>query len=163
MACVDEGVMSLEAAYLGALARVTAAERVGDELVLAGGGVELRLAAVPVVPDAELEGTTWVLESLIAGDTVSSTVAGSRATLTIAGGTGSGSTGCNTFNGPMEPGEDVITSGDLATTRMACDGLMEQEEAVLAVLGASPAHVIEGDTLTLTLEDGRALVYRAEG
>ncbi len=45
MACMGEGVMELEGAYLGALARVTAVSSSDGALELSGDGVELRFGA----------------------------------------------------------------------------------------------------------------------
>lgn len=161
MACPDPGVMELETAYLAALARVTAATRSGERLTLAGPGIELVFAPEPTLPDAALAGTTWVLETLVSGDVASSVVAGSVATLTIVDGQAGGSTGCNRLGGAVE-----VTGGRLgpvpAMTEMACEGLADQEAHVLAVLSGKPTVAIEGDLLTLTLDDGSGLVYRAQ-
>lgn len=46
MACMDDGVMDVEAAWLDAIARVDRAEADPDGLTLGGPGVELRLAPV---------------------------------------------------------------------------------------------------------------------
>ena len=41
----------------------------GDDLVLTGDGVRLRFTPVAPVPDSPLEGTRWVLETLVEGET----------------------------------------------------------------------------------------------
>lgn len=161
MACVGDDVMQLETAFLTALPRVTAARIADGNLLLTGEGVEMTFVAQVPAPDAELEGTRWVLDALIDTDTVSSTVAGSNATLTISEGSLSGSTGCNSMSGPVEIVDGRLAAGGIATTKMACDeGRMSQEAHVLAVLGANPSITIEGETLTLSADDGRGLVYR---
>lgn len=167
MACVPDEANQLESAYLAALPRVTTAERTGDTLVLSGEGVRLDFTARLTEPTAALTGTTWVLDSVISGDAVSSSVSSSvssaEATLTIADdGTVSGSTGCNRLNGSLTVAADRFEPTALATTRMACEpALMEQEQAVVAVLGGGPIWSIDGQTLTLQLDDGRGLAYRA--
>jgi heat shock protein HslJ len=153
--------MELEGAYLGALGRVTGGERDGEQLVLRGDDLELRFASRPAVTDAELAGTTWQLDTLVDGDAASSTVAGAEATLEVADGQLSGTTGCNRFWGPAEVVDGRLVAGPLSTTRMACDGVMGQEGHALAVLDGRPTIGIEGDRLTLSLDDGRSLVYRA--
>jgi heat shock protein HslJ len=162
MACVDEGVMDLEMAYLAALPRATSATVDAGNLVLSGEGVTLTFAPEVAAPDAELEGTSWMLESLVSSEAVSSTVAGTAATLVIANGEATGNTGCNDFGGPVEVVDGRLVSEGLAATEMACAAdVMTQEAHVLEVLGAGPTVAIDGDTLTLTSDDGRALVYRA--
>lgn len=161
MACVEEGVMDLESVFLGAMQRVTAATRSGGGMSLTGDGMVLDFTPVIAPPDAELEGTAWVLTTRIDGETASSVVAGTGAALRIEEGSVSGSTGCNRLNGTatLEDGRLVIDG--LATTRMACQSVMEQEAFVLAVLGGRPTVSIDGSGLTLTLGDGRALGYSA--
>jgi heat shock protein HslJ len=162
MACMEPGVMELEDAYLAALQRVEAVSVEGEELVLAGSDVELRFAAQPEVPDAELYDTVWQLDTLIEREAAMSTVAGTTADLTItAEGQASGSTGCNQLMGELLLVDDRLETDGLGTTRMFCEGVMEQEALVLDVLQGGPTVSIEGDRLTLALDDGRALVYRA--
>lgn len=165
MACMPDETMALESAYLAALSRVDTIAVDGTTLTLTGEGVTLTFEAQEPPADADLENTAWTLDSIIDGDSVSSTMmgVGSEPTMTIVEGTITGSTGCNTFNGTVTVGDDALEIGPLATTRMGCeDGLMAQETAVLAVLSGNPAFTIEGPSLTLTLPDGRGLVYRAD-
>jgi heat shock protein HslJ len=161
MACPAEGVMELEAAYLDALRRVTTGERQEGRLLLRGEGVELSFTPRPEVPDAALEGTVWELDTVVDGELASSTIAGSEATLELVGGQLSGTTGCNEFSGPAEVVGGRLVSGPLASTRMACEGVMDQEAHILAVLEGRPAVTVDGPTLTVALDDGRGLVYRA--
>jgi heat shock protein HslJ len=159
MACVDEGVMDLESAFLGAMQRVTAATRSGGGLSLTGDGVVLEFTPVIAPPDAELEGTDWVLTTLIDGETATSVAAATGAAIRLEEGSVSGSTGCNRLNGTATLADGRLVIDGLATTRMACEGVMEQEAFVLAVLGGRPTVSIDGAALTLTLGDGRALGY----
>lgn len=68
-----------------------------------------------------------------------------------AAGQASGSTGCNSFGGPVEIGDGSIRFGPLAMTRMACvdDRLMEQERRFAQALEAADGYRVEADTLTL--------------
>jgi heat shock protein HslJ len=169
MACFPDEVNQLESAYLAALGRVTTAQRAGDALTLSGDGIRLDFAAEAVEPAASLTGTVWLLDSVISGDSASSSVSSTvspsntEATLSVGDdGEVSGSTGCNRFNGTISIIDDRFEPAALATTRMACDPvLMEQEQAVMAVLGGGPRWSIDGQTLTLQLDDGTGLVYRA--
>lgn len=165
MGCPEPGVMELEQAYLSALARVTTASREGDALSLEGEGVSFRFTATPEVPDASLAGTDWTLETMLDGETASSTVAGAQpTTLRIEDdGTLTGHTGCNQLSSRAEVVDGRLAlAEDLVQTDIACDELvMDQERHVLDVLGAEPAITIEGDRLTLLTDSGLGLVYRA--
>jgi heat shock protein HslJ len=108
-------------------------------------------------PDRPLEGTRWVVDSLIDGDSVSSVPAGAgEAYLELAAGAVSGSGGCNEFSGEAVVDDGTITFGALVTTDMACDpAVMAHEAAVLAVLTGEVEWQIEARTLQLiSTEDG---------
>lgn len=159
MACRDD-VMASEAAYLAALPGIATAARTGNSLVLNGPDVELSFVLVPPVADADLQVTVWVLDSLISGDAISSTV-GEEATLQLgADGTTSGSTGCRTFSGHYTIAGNQVEVTLLPYDTFGCaDGLAGQDEHVLAVIGNGFAATIEGDRLTLTAA-GKGLGYR---
>ncbi len=160
MAC-QEDLMASEAAYLAALPRVTTAVRNGDSLVLTGPQVELRYARVAPVPNADFVGTTWVLESLISGETASSTVAG--ATLQLRGdGTLSATTGCREVTGryTLSEGQVQVTLDPYDLIGCAAP-LGDQDAHILGVLSKGFAASIDGDRLTLTAGNG-GLSYRAK-
>jgi heat shock protein HslJ len=162
MACMPASVMELEQAYLAALAAVDTGARDGDVLTLTGPSTSLVFEPVPPVVPAELVGTTWTLESVIDGDSVSS-VLGQPAPLTLSEDASvAGATGCRTLRGKWALDDDSLSVTDIATTKQACPGaLAEQDELVLAVLGGPAAVTLDGATLTLTLADGTGLGYRA--
>jgi heat shock protein HslJ len=161
MACA-EPAMAAEAAFLATLPRVVAAARDGDRLTLTGPDVELVFDRLPAVPLAQLVGTDWVLDSMIAGDVVSS-VGGDPATLRLdAGGTFKGSTGCRTFSGRWVEATGGITPTDLAMDQTECSAdLAGQDSHVVGVLEGFRASV-DGQQLTLTGERGNGLIYRAD-
>jgi heat shock protein HslJ len=163
MACVDPAAMAAEAAYMGALARVREIVRDGEELVARGEGVELRFAAVPPLPTAELVGTTWVLDSVLVGDVAGSPV-GEPANLELdADGTFSGSTGCRTFSGDwMEQGDQIVASSWGLDEETCPAELSVQDDHVVSVIGDGFIPTIEGDLLTLMDPGSIGLVYRAE-
>jgi heat shock protein HslJ len=142
----------------------------GSELRLDGGGVLMRLQDREVaVPDLDLVGPTWTLDSIVTGDAVSSTPAGVTATLVFhADGTVDVAPGCNHGSADWSAVESGISIGPIALTKMACQGPAGQvETAVLDVLRAADAALdgalaatIEGNALTLQL-GGRGLVFRA--
>lgn len=82
-----------------------------------------------------------------------------------AGGTVSGSAGCNNYNGPMNTADGAFALGPFASTMMFCsepEGTMEQEAAYLAALqGATgfqwsvqPNSFITNGRITYSLPDG---------
>jgi heat shock protein HslJ len=160
MAC-QENLMAAEAAYLAALPRVTKAERSGDSLVLNGPQVELSYLLVPPVGNANLTGTVWVLESLISGDAVASTL-GVGVTLEFnPDGTLAASTGCR-----MVTGRYTISGNEMQVTLDPHDliGCVEpmgwQDTHVLAVISERFSIAIDGRSLTLTAGN-KGLGYRA--
>ncbi len=163
MACEPQALMDLESAYTAALARVDTATADGAGLTLSGDGVTLTFAARAPEPDAPLLGTTWMLDTIIANEAASTAVAGADGSMTIdTEGQINGTTGCNTFMGEIVVGDDAFEPAALASTRMACEpDVMNQEATVLRVLSEGPSWSIEGPALTLTLDDGTGLVFRA--
>ncbi|WP_147261932.1 META domain-containing protein [Blastococcus sp. TF02A-26] len=160
-ACLDAGAMAAEQTYVRALTTVSAA-RVGEDLlVLTGPDVELRFGRAEEVPDRELTGTRWVLDTLVDGQTASSTVAGTTAVLVLAAdGTLTGSTGCRDLAGSWAADGDELRITGLPTD--GCAGpAAAQDGAVLAVLAAGPVATVDEDRLRVTAPDGRGLGYRA--
>lgn len=161
MAC-QEPAMSAESAYLAALGKVRAATRDGDVLTLIGPGVDLEFERLVPPPPAALLGTTWTLDSIITGDSVSS-VMGDPATLVLgADGSVNGSTGCQGFTARSTESNGVLRLSDLAGDGAPCAAeLSAQDAVVLAILGSELRATIDGQRLTLTGPDGRGLGYIA--
>jgi len=115
-------------------------------------------------PDRPVVGTTWVVDTLITPQAVSTSAAleTSAPTLTIGdGGQVTGTTGCNRFNGPATVDGDTITFGPLATTRMACPtDVAEVERSVLHVLDGQVTYEVDGATMRLMQADGTGLGLR---
>jgi heat shock protein HslJ len=159
MAC-QENLMASESAYLAALPRVTTATRSGNGLVLSGPDVELRYTRVSPLADAELVGTSWVLESLNSGEAVSSTVG--EATLELSGdGTFTASTGCREVTGSytISDGTVGVTLDPYDTIGCAAP-LGDQDTHILDVLSNGIDVTVDGDRLTLSAGD-KGLGYRA--
>lgn len=113
--------------------------------------------------DTSLTGTTWTLEGIIDGDTVSSVPAGVEPpTLEIADdGTVTLFAGCNRGGGTVVITDTTMTFEPLLLTKMACEGdAGSVETTVITVLDGSVDVAIEGETLTITNGD-RGLVYTA--
>jgi heat shock protein HslJ len=113
-----------------------------------------------------LEGVTWVLDKTITGSEITAVFTATTATEDAMV---SGSAGCNTYTGPYviltrAVGRNRIEIGPLATTRMACDQpLMEQESLFLAAMEAATEYRIEGFTLTIVYPGGELLFYDKNG
>ncbi len=158
MGC-EEPIMTLETAYMTGLAQVEAATIDGDTLTLAGPGVELRFERLEPPPTAQIVGTEWVLDSVIDGDAVSSTL-GEPATLVLAAdGTFSGSTGCRAISGRY-----VVNGAEIQFPEFATDGecpadLAAQDGHVVEVLGDGFSAAVDGRTLTLSDPSGKGLGY----
>ncbi|HEX2884089.1 MAG TPA: META domain-containing protein [Candidatus Limnocylindria bacterium] len=162
MACVDQGVMESEVAYVRALEAVDAMAMDGEELVLRGPAVELRFGRLHPPPTADLVGTTWRLETLVDGDVAAAAV-GDPATLELtADGRLTGSTGCRGFDGSWIEQGDQIVATSLAMTDQVCPpALADQDNQVVTVIGDGFVPTIEGELLTLTDRGSVGLVYRS--
>jgi heat shock protein HslJ len=139
----------------------------GDGMLLTAGATTVRLVDEEVaVPDATLVDTRWTLETIIDGETASSVPTGVTATLTFdeqGGVVGTGT--CNGFGGTYTATAGTLTFVPGPTTLIGCPGgQAEVENAVAATLSGVTTYTIDGDRLTVTVDDtGRGLVYRASG
>ena len=158
MAC-DPELMTLEAAYLAALDKVTSFG-VDGKLLLQGQAEDLTFEReVPPVA-LPLVGTTWTLTTIASGDAVSSVLASTDVTVDFtADGTVSGSAGCNRYSGSYTWAGDQLSFSPLASTKMACaDDVMAQEGAFLASMQEVATFAIEGTQLTLSDGSGALLL-----
>jgi heat shock protein HslJ len=148
MACA-EPIMALEAAYLDGLSRVDTARRDADRLRLTGPATDLDFTLLQPTPDADPVGTHWRLESLIAGDAVSS-VFGDATLLLAEDGTVSGSTGCRSFGGSYTLEGNELVIADLVADMRPCDARSAgQDGQVLGLLEVPLRATVSGDRLTL--------------
>ena len=160
MGC-EAPIMTLEAAYLEGLAGVRVATIRGDTLLLGGDAVELQFERLPPPPTADLVGTEWILDGLVLGDAVASTI-GEPATLVLAAdGTLAGSTGCRTLSGRYTLSGDRVTITDFEAHGECAGGPADQDAHVVGVLEAGFDATVDGQGLTLTGAGGNGLVYRA--
>ena len=102
-----------------------------------------------------LAGTTWSIVLIDGQKPVSS-----RAALSINAKSLSADAGCNGMGGDLTIEPERLVTGPIISTMMYCDGVMEQEKAMSALLGASPRYKVEGDTLTLTAPGHSAKLAR---
>lgn len=139
----------------------------GTTLVLTTDDAEVTLVDRETAePDVALEGTRWVLDSVIEGSepdgAVSSVPEGVEAHLLFDDGTVTGSTGCNQLTGEAAVEGDRIVFGPIATTLMICeDPLGAVESPMLAVLDGTVRWTVDGDRLTLGHASGEGLGFTA--
>jgi heat shock protein HslJ len=147
---------AVETAFLAIFPKVTTVAVDGETLELTGDGGKLILRFT-VAEAAELTGTTWSATGINNGkEAVQSLVAGTEVTAIFAeDGTVAGSGGCNSFNGTYTVDGAGIAFGPVASTKMACEqAVMDQETAFFAALAASSTYAISGDALELRDADG---------
>jgi heat shock protein HslJ len=102
-----------------------------------------------------LEGPTW---TLVAGPELGVPLGDVSVTATFEAGTVSGSSGCNTYTAPYEvDGSGLSFAEEISATMMACgDAETAVETAFLGLLPRLASYSIDGDTLTLSDDDGTA-------
>ena len=166
MACFPENIMNFEMMYFEGLRMVNSWKLDGDMLTLSGPEMQLIFIREQPEVDATLENTIWIFNGLGSGsgDTgaVSSPISGTEANMQLVEGQIAGSAGCNNFNGSYTLENESVTLSPLASTRMACeDAISQQEFAILNGLMAATSWEIEGDNLTVTFPDG-FLLFKAQ-
>jgi heat shock protein HslJ len=113
-----------------------------------------------------LEGVTWLLDKTLTGSEITAEFTAATSTEDAAV---KGSAGCNTYTGTYvvltrAVGRNRFEIGPLATTRMACDQpLMQQEALYLSAMEAATSYRIEGFTLTIIYPGGELLFYDKNG
>jgi len=163
MACMPEETMLAEQLFGSGLSMIDTLT-LDEGLVLSGPGVEFTFARLEPIPDAELTNTIWVLDGLIQGDAVSSSVAESRATIEFfTDGSVLGDTGCRPFSGQYQ-----INGAEVVLTELAADGhecepaLADQDNQVISALEGSFRVEIEGDRMTTWSHGDEGLTFVAE-
>lgn len=142
----------VESAFLAKLAKVERWKPDGAELVLLdGGGSELLRFAL-----ASPEGS-WEATSIQTGSALTSPLPGTRITARLAGGTISGSAGCNSYHATYTTKGDTFEITRPVATRKLCaepKGVMQQEAAYLAALPTTTQYLVDADSLALLRADG---------
>ena len=132
--------------------------RYADTVRVTADGKSLRGCGGGILPPDTLAGTSWTFVS-IGGVPVAS----DRPTSLQFDGTRiSGSAGCNRFTGDFKSDGATLTTGPMASTRMACPGAgMAQENAFFALMGAPVGLEFASDgTLILTGTGGKTAVLK---
>lgn len=159
MACSDE-LMAQDTWLTELLTGGVEATVEGSTLTLTSGDVTIVLDEVK---DADVTGTAWTLDGVIANEAVSSLPADAEPpTLTIAAdGAATLFTGCNRGTTTVEVGDGTLTFAPIAMTKKFCEGAgSELEGQVTSVLDGEVTYTIDGGTLTIRNGDS-GLVYTA--
>jgi heat shock protein HslJ len=123
--------------------------------------VALTACAPPPAPLA-LEKTSWRLTSLTRDGATIPLVSGREPTLTFTDATtAGGNSGCNSYGSAYTISGDAISFDGIASTLMACDGVMEQESQFTSALPQKPNTLIikrAGANLTLSSADGSTVL-----
>lgn len=160
MAC-EPALMTLEQAYLAALAKTASFQIVDGQLDLMDANGQMILSFAPL-ESKTLEGTNWVATSVNNGrQAVVSVQTGTEITALFENGQLSGTAGCNNYNASYTIDGDKIAITLPISTMMMCaepEGLMEQEQAYLAALPQAATFQIREDQLEIRDAGGALLV-----
>jgi heat shock protein HslJ len=126
----------------------------GNDLTLEQAGTVITMLDREIAnPDLPLVGTRWTVDSIFAGDTVSTPPGKGTATLLFGpDGRVQVNTGCNTGGGPytVDAARGTIAFGPIGITKKACvDETNELEAAVLMAIDGDATFSISGSALTL--------------
>ncbi|MFV9676545.1 MAG: META domain-containing protein [Methanosarcinales archaeon] len=116
--------------------------------------------------ESSLEGRLWTLTNFIAESqgNVRSPISGTTITAHFEDGLISGTAGCNQYSGSYTTADKIVLN-EMSWTEMLCmdpEGVMPQETQYLEILRDVTTFTIEENQLTLSTEDGRALVYHTK-
>lgn len=106
----------------------------------------------------QLAGTEWRFTAIDGA----APVRPDRATMSFTAERISANVGCNGMGGTWRLDGNRLMGGPYMSTKMFCDGVMEQERAVGDLLAANPNVAISGDRMTLTAPGHSAELARAD-
>jgi heat shock protein HslJ len=154
MAC-EPAINEQEQSYLKVLGETKSYKVTGGNLTLKDASGSSLAVFAPFQP-ASLTGEWQALAINNGKEAVVSVQNGTTVTAIFgADGKLSGNAGCNTYNGTYTTDGDKITIGPLATTRMACEqAVMDQETAYLNALANAATFNLGKDSLELRDANG---------
>jgi hypothetical protein len=127
--------------------------------------IELQQTAITVF--GGLDRGRWLLVGYLQSPSnFVSVAAGSEVSATFAGGSLSGSGGCNTYSAGYQAYESELQVGALAATQMNCaepPGVMEQEATYFSLLGRAAAFEIAGGQLFVRDASGQTVLLFGPG
>lgn len=113
--------------------------------------------ATPHQQGAQLEGSSWILESFGPNDNQTAVLPDTELTLNFDGAQINGHAGCNSYFADATFNDDgSLAFSMMGSTLMACldEDVMQQESDFLAALAQAKSYTLAGDRLTLHTEDG---------
>jgi heat shock protein HslJ len=158
-----EGVMDQEQAFLDAMQSAASFEVSAEQLLILNGDGQVVLSFRALEP-VSLTGADWLVLSYNNGKGgMQSPYAGTEITAKFAeDGSLGGSTGCNDYSTSyMVDGNSIQIAETMALTMKMCsepEGIMDQEQAFLAALGASATFAIQGDQMEMRDAEGARTV-----
>ncbi|PDV96586.1 META domain-containing protein [Candidatus Chloroploca asiatica] len=160
MACED-AIMAQEQAFLDQFSRATSYVIDGATLTITiddGTTLVFERAEEEVTTSNDLTGTNWVLTAINGAAPLSESAPISAEFDTE--GRITGSAGCNRYFADYTVADGTLSISQAGSTRMACEeAIMAQEQAFLDQLSRATSYVIDGATLTITIDDGATLVF----
>lgn len=163
MACAP-AINEQEQSYLKVLGETKSYETAGGNLTLKDASGNALAVFAPFQP-ASLVGEWQAIGINNGKQAVVSVMNGTTVTAVFgADGNLSGNGGCNNYNGSYTTDGDNITIGPVATTRMACEqAVMDQETAYLNALAKAATYTLGKDSLEVRDADGALLVNYIAG
>lgn len=173
MACMAEGAMEAEQAFMQAFWQATGIERTGtgesERLIITGSAATLNFAPTALVsppePESALIGTLWVLDTTVQGDIASSVLADvEEPTLRLADdGTFVATTGCREMIGSYTLAAQSAVTFEYDMDDFECGGALGKQDGLIrAVMDELSAISLNDQRLTLTANEGlNALSYKA--
>jgi heat shock protein HslJ len=161
MACLDEGIMEQEQAYLNALNSATRYEIADNRLVIEYGDGQ----TLTFIPASTLRSSSWQLVSYgPTGDKTLLPVETSLNPITLSFGDENqftGSAGCNEYGGIYDTMDKTLTFREIFSTRRACasTALMEQEQRYFAALETATSFQISENELHIQYGLGEQLTF----
>ncbi|WP_129675431.1 META domain-containing protein [Candidatus Chloroploca sp. Khr17] len=160
MACED-ALMAQEMAFLDQFSRATSYAIDGDTLTITiddGTTLVFERAEEEMTSSNDLTGTSWILTAINGAAPLSESAPISAEFDTE--GSITGSAGCNRYFADYTVADGTLSISQAGSTRMACEeAVMAQEQAFLDQLSRATSYVIDGATLTITIDDGATLVF----
>jgi heat shock protein HslJ len=158
MAC-EPAVSTVETAYLANLAKSATFTATSDALTIFGSDGK-QLLAYGAASANPLEGEWNVTGYNTGAQAVTGPITGTTLTATFtADGQVGGNAGCNSYSGTYKLDGTSLTVGPLATTMMACDqAIMDQETQFLTALQTPTTVETSGATVTLRAASGETQV-----
>jgi len=114
-------------------------------------------ASPATTPASALADTRWAFTSIDGAPPLSE-----RAEIRFEANRISATVGCNGMGGTWQLENGRLIGGPYMSTKMWCEGLMDQEQAVGALLGENPQVTVEGNALILQSATRRAELRRTE-